>query len=269
MTHNVRLPIAMGLLVGLACNGALAQNFSDNFDDRDASASTIGGGWKVFNEEYSDAGCTNYTNGANYGDAPNRNYTTTNSGGDTNYYNSGLEVGNDNAISGTSLRVYENFYTPGTVACARTTVFKEYTESSIAQGGYRFTAEVREQKYATNAANTSQGMFWQLLDVGNSYNTIAGAYSPVSPGASSSVVSINFTVPDISAYTGGVVLKVGMYSQGAGNNTSGAVWDNTTLGPVAYTVLQRDPNAVPVLPIGSLLGLMGLVGWMGWRRKAL
>jgi len=30
---------------------------------------------------------------------------------------------------------------------------------------------------------------------------------------------------------------------------------------------EFDPNAIPALPFGGLLGLIGLVGWLGLRRR--
>ena len=52
--------------------------------------------------------------------------------------------------------------------------------------------------------------------------------------------------------------------------------DEAALGSVVFTIAKAefvpiptnpDPDAIPALPLGALLGLIGLVGWLGIRRR--
>ena len=255
----------------LAVQVSASNLFSENFDAMDDTAAKIPG-WKFFDNNYSDAGCT--VADGTYGplDLDNRNFITTNSSADP-YFRAGLEKGNDNAISGTSMRVYENHYA-GAKTCNRIQVFKEFTTGFGANMSYSFTAKMMNQKYATNVAGSKQGMFVKVLDVANGYSETLRKYVPIDPPATAAEQEVLFTIPDISKYGGGAILQIGFYAEGPGNQASGAMWDDVSVDEWSPTLPsggssgpQAAPSKIPTLPLGGVLGLIGMMAWLGLRRK--
>jgi hypothetical protein len=243
--------------------------YSETFDAMDTTAATIPG-WKFFDQNFDDANCTNITGTFGPDALGNRNYTTTNSSADP-YFRAGLEAGNDNVISGTSMRVYENFY--ASAACNRILVFVEFTTGISAGQEYTFSAKMMEQKYGTNVAGSAQGMFYKVLDVSAGYAETLVSYEPITAPATATAQEVTFTTPaDMAADD---ILQIGFYAQGPTNQTSGAVWDDVSLDAAAAAsggggggaAAGGDATAVPALPVGGLLGLIGLIGLMGLRRK--
>lgn len=261
--------LIMRLLVALAgglffFQASAASVYSENFDAMDATAAKITG-WKFFDQNFSDAGCATLSGTYGPDTLDNRNYATTNSGADP-YFRAGLEAGNDNVISGISMRVYENFYASAT--CNRILVFKELTGIK-SYTSYDFSAKMMEQKYGTNVAASKQGMFYKVLDVSNNYAETLVKYEAITPPAAAASQKVSFVTPAMAADD---ILQIGFYAEGPTNQTSGAVWDDVSLVTTPSSVGGGavgggDPNAIPVLPLGGLLGLIGLIGLMGLRRK--
>lgn len=273
--------------VAFAINVSATTNLlNENFDAMDTTTGAAIGDWKFYDQPYKDAACTEKNTDAAFGpgSAENRNADP--------YFRANLEKGNDNAISGTSLRVYENTaYGSAANACQHVLIFKEFANGTFSAGNHTFKAKMMNQKYVTNNAASKQGMFAKVLDVGNGYNETVAKFLPIAAPDVAAEQTLSFVVPDMSGYSNGAILQVGFFAQsptGAsmGEVSSGAMWDDVTLDAESADEGGGDgggdngggdngggdtPAApsvpVPVMPLGGLLGLIALVGWLGLRRR--
>ena len=176
----------------------------------------------------------------------------------------------------TYLNVYSIYdqYTDGGL-CRTVKVYKEQALRATDAGTHSFTFDATaplgsEAQYAA-ASGVPVTAFVEIKENGGSYTTfVTEELSTVGDGQK----SFNFTIPSERANSGHLISYgfkvIADHPTTNGNTlTTGRWYNDIYIRPVAYNAIDRDPNAIPVMPVGALLGLMALVGWMGWRRKAL
>ena len=210
--------------------------FSDDFNNRTLSDTTIGNNWTWYDHGFTSADCSTgkdegygpYSDG-NGDDYTHANNNFTNVGGNGGgYFRAGLE---DDGNGGAALNVYDSQYAKK--ACNEIKIFQEFSvdDKALLNGKYTFTATVKDNPNAATAEGNQVGVFFKVLDVDGGY--------------AETQFTRETALPE----------QAGGGDGGGGDNGGGA---DT---PAAPSV------PVPVMPLGGLLGLIALVGWLGLRRR--
>lgn len=252
MYKNVKYLAALGL-AAMMSPWVSAVTYIDTFE-----ASTAG--WNIYFLDRSAGDCSGNVNYQQY-------YGATPAG-----QAAGAQTYNGNTYLNV-YSIYDQYTNAG--LCRTVKVYKEQALSAADAGTHSFTFDASaplgsEAQYAA-ASGVPVTAFVEIKENGGSYTVyVEEELSTVGDGQK----SFNFTVPANRANAQHLISYgfkvVADHPTTNGNNlTTGRWYNDVYIRPIAYGALDRDPNAIPVLPIGALLGLMGLVGWMGWRRKAL
>ena len=251
MYKNVKYLAALGL-AAMMSPWASAVSYVDDFESSTA-------GWNIYFLDRSAGDCSGNINYQQYFGATPQSQAAT-----AQTYNGDTYL---NVFS-----IYDQYTNAG--LCRTVKVYKDTVLNSSDYGPHTFsftaTAPLGSESQYAAAAGVPVSAFIEIKENGGSYTTyIAEELSSVGDGSK----TLTFNIPVQYANSGHLISYgfkvVADHPASNGNDLKTGRWYNdVSVAPLAYSGVQRDPNDIPVLPLGGLIGLIGLIGWMGWRRKA-
>ena len=253
MYKNVKYLVALGL-ASILSPSVNAVSYVDNFE-------TTTDGWNVYFLDRSAGDCSGGINYQQYLNA------TPNTGGQG--------AGGQTYAGNTYLNVYSIYdqYTNGGL-CRTVKVYKEQALNSSDAGAHNFSFTASaplgtEAQYAAASGVPVSAFIEVKLGTAPYTVVVSDEISTVGDGQK----DFTFVIPTQYANSSHLISYgfkvVADHPSSNGNDLKTGRWyDDVSVVPLAYSGAQRDPNDIPVLPLGGLIGLIGLIGWMGWRRKA-